>query len=331
MTAATTITAAVTATTVATGNATAAAAASPPTFAADRSWSPPIGVVAAAGGCGHAGVLAIRPASGTMVQDLLRQRAELPAGHADRATLRMRSIEAGLSLARCLAARYTGRGEPLDDLVQVAALALVRAVDGYDPARQAAFTSYAVPTIVGALKRHFRDTTWRVRVPRRVQELAITLAPATARLAHQLGRSPTLPELAAHLDASEDDVAIAVRAWQAHHPDSLDAPSATGGQERLALIDTLGAVDARLDAVIDRRTLQPLLAALPIQQRRILAMRFFGDMTQAQIAARIGVSQMQISRLLVRTLTQLRTGMLAEQPLPSTRRPAPDQPAAQHG
>jgi RNA polymerase sigma-B factor len=114
-------------------------------------------------------------------------------------------------------------------------------------------------------------------------------------------------------------VAAAVRAWQAHHPDSLDAPSAPGGQERLALIDTLGAVDARLDAVVDRRTLQPLLAALPARQRRILAMRYFDDMTQAQIAARIGVSQMQISRLLVRTLTQLRSGMLAELPPLSTR------------
>jgi RNA polymerase sigma-B factor len=123
-------------------------------------------------------------------------------------------------------------------------------------------------------------------------------------------------------------VAAAVRAWQAHHPDSLDAPCATGGQERLALIDTLGAVDARLDAVVDRHTLQPLLAALPAHQRRILAMRYFGDMTQAQIAAQIGVSQMQISRLLVRTLMQLR--MLAELPPLSTRL-APEQPAVQHG
>jgi RNA polymerase sigma-B factor len=246
------------------------------------------------------------------VQDLLRQRADLPTGHPDRAALRVRGIEAGLPLARSLAARYTGRGEPLDDLYQVAALALVKAVDGYHPAHQAAFTSYAVPTIVGALKRHFRDTTWRVRVPRRVQDLAITLAPTSARLAHQLGHSPTLRELAAHLDATDDDVAIAVNAWQAHHPDSLNAPSTTGGQERLALIDTIGTVDARFDAVIDRHTLQPLLAALPAPQRRILAMRYFDDMTQAQIAAQTGVSQMQISRLLVRTLTQLRTGMLTK-------------------
>ena len=315
--------------TATTGNATAAAAyASPPILATDRGRSRPVGSVAAPGDRTRAGTPTTRPAgvaSGATVQDLLRQRADLPTGHPDRAALRVRGIEAGLPLARSLAARYTGRGEPLDDLYQVAALALVKAVDGYHPAHQAAFTSYAVPTIVGALKHHFRDTTWRVQVPRRVQELAITLAPTSARLAHQLGHSPTLREVAAHLDATEHDVAIAVNAWQAHHPDSLDAPSATGGQERLALIDTIGAVDAHFDAVTDRYTLQPLLAALPADQRRILAMRYFDDMTQAQIAAQTGVSQMQISRLLVRTLTQLRAGMLAEQPLPSTRS-APDQP-----
>jgi RNA polymerase sigma-B factor len=285
--------------------------------------------IAVTGDRGRAGVPATRPACGPTVQELLCQRAELPGGHPDRAGLRIRGIEAGLPLARGLAARYTGRGEPLDDLYQVAALALVRAVDGYDPTQLAAFTSYAVPTIVGALKHHFRDTTWRVRVPRGVQDLAITLGPAGARLTHQLGRSPTRRELAAHLDATEDDISAAMIAWQAHHPDSLDAPSATDGQEQLALLDTIGAVDARFDTVVDRYTLRPLLAALPAHQRRILAMRYFDDMTQAQIATRIGVSQMQISRLLVRTLTQLRTGMLAE-PLPSTR-PAPDRLAVNPG
>jgi RNA polymerase sigma-B factor len=272
-------------------------------------------------------LLAACPAGRATVQDLLRWRADLPTGHPDRATLRERSIEAGLPLARCLAARYRGRGEPPDDLNQVAALALVKAVDGYDPDRQAAFSSYAVPTIVGALKRHLRDTTWRVRVPRRIQELAITVASTSARLAQQLGRSPTLRELAAHLDAAEEDVAIAVNAWQAQHPDSLDALSASGEEERRPLVDTIGAIDARFDAVTDRHTLQPLLAALPVRQRRILAMRYFGDMTQAEIAARVGVSQMQISRLLVRTLTQLRTGLLAE-PLPRSTRRESDRPAA---
>jgi RNA polymerase sigma-B factor len=252
-------------------------------------------------------------APGATVQDLLHQRDDLAAGHPDRAALRLRGVEAGLPLARCLAARYRGRGEPLDDLYQVAALALVKAVDGYDPTRRAAFTSYAVPTIVGALKRHFRDSTWRVRVPRRVQELAISLAPAGARLAQELGRSSTLRELAARLDTTEQQVAVALNAWLAQHPDSLDALSSSdGGDDRRPLVDTLGAVDAGFDAVTDRHSLRPLLAALTVLQQRMLALRFFDDLTQTEIAAQLGVSQMQISRLLVATLAQLRTGMLAE-------------------
>jgi RNA polymerase sigma-B factor len=260
--------------------------------------------------------------------DLLRCRADLPAGHPDRAVLRARSIEAALPLARSVAARYTGRGEPLDDLYQVAALALIKAVDGYDPTRQVAFSSYAVPGIVGALKRHFRDTTWRIRVPRRIQELAITLAPTSEALAHQLGRTPTRRELAAHLDTAAQDVTVARNAWQAHYPDSLDAPSVTGTQGQRPLVDTIGAGDARFDAVADRHTLRPLLAALPARQRRILAMRYVADMTQAEIAAHIGVSQMHISRLLAGTLAQLRTGLHTEPPAPATR-PEPDQPRSE--
>ncbi len=311
-----------------TGTATAAAAADwSPSLAGERIRSRPGWSVAGVTDTGHrARTLARRPADDPTVQDLLGQRAELPAGHPDRAGLRARSIEAGLPLARRLALGYLGRGEPLDDLYQVAALALVKAVDGYDPARQVVFTSYAVPTIVGALKRHFRDTTWRVRVPRQVQELAITVGPSTARLTQQLGRFPTPGELAAFLNATEDDVTLAQQAWQAHHPDSLHATSATGD----ALIDTVGAVDPSFDAVTDRHTLRPLLAALTARQQRILAMRYFAEMTQAQIAAKVGVSQMQVSRVLARTLTQLRAGMLAGQPTHSTRR-EPDRPAAATG
>jgi RNA polymerase sigma-B factor len=259
----------------------------------------------------HPGELATRPASGAAVQRLLRQRADLPTSHPDHAELRVSGIEAGLPLARCLAARYRGRGVPLEDLYQVAALALVKAVDGYDPTRQTAFTSYAVPTILGALKRHFRDTTWQLRVPRRIQALAILLAPHSASLTQRLGRLPTLAELAAHLHAAEPDVAIALNAWHARYPDSLEVATSGGGQQRRPLIDTLGGIDARFDAVADRLTLRPLLAALPVRQRRILAMRYFGEMTQAEIATQIGVSQMHVSRLLAAALTQLRTGMLA--------------------
>ncbi|MPZ29263.1 MAG: sigma-70 family RNA polymerase sigma factor [Micromonosporaceae bacterium] len=181
----------------------------------------------------------------------------------------------------------------------------------YDPTRQTAFTSYAVPTILGALKRHFRDTTWQLRVPRRVQALALRLAPHSAGLTQRLGRSPTPAELAAHLHATEPDVAIALNAWQARYPDSLEVVTSSDGQPRRPLIDTLGGIDPRIDAIADRLTLRPLLAALPVRQRRILAMRYFGEMTQAEIATQIGVSQMHISRLLATALTQLRTGMVA--------------------
>jgi RNA polymerase sigma-B factor len=262
-----------------------------------------------------------RRAVGAQVQELLRQRADLPEGHPDRTTLRTRSIEAGLPLARRLAAARRGRGEPLDDLNQVAALALIQAVDGYDPSRQAAFTSYAVPTIVGALKRHFRDSTWRVRVPRSIKDLAVSLAPASASLTQELGRSPTLRELAASVDATEAAVAVALNSWLAHHPDSLDALSTVGGEQQRRLIDGVGDIDANFDRVTDLHALRGLLAALTVRQQRILAMRFFDHMTQAQIAARIGVSQMHVSRLLARTLANLRAGMLAEQSGNSTAGP----------
>jgi RNA polymerase sigma-B factor len=300
-------------TTTTTDVAAAGADGWPPRLVSDRGRSRPVLLVAGVAGDGaSAGVLATRPAGEATVQDLLRQRADLPAGHPGRVMLRQRAIEAGLPLARRLASRYKGRGEPLDDLYQVAALALVKAVDGYDPARPSAFTSYAVATIGGGLKRHFRDTTWRVRVPRRVQEMAMALVPASASLTQQLGRSPTTPELAAHLHSAEEEVAVAVNAWRAYQPESLDALSVSGRDDRLPLIDTIGAVDARLDAVTDRHTLQALLATLPVRQRRILVMRYVGEMTQAEIAAQVGVSQMHVSRLLQRMLTQLRTGMLAD-------------------
>ena len=293
--------------------AAAAAVGAPPRLSNDCRSRPTGSVSDAAGTGDRPRVPATHPVGGATVTDLLCQRAELPAGHPDRAALRARSIEAGLPLARSVAARYAGRGEPFEDLHQVAALALIKAVDRYDPDRQTAFASYAVPCIVGALKRHFRDATWRVRVPRRIQDLALTLGPTSAELAQQLGRSPTRRELAAHLDTAEPDITIALNAWRARCPDSLDARSAASGDEPRALIDKIGGVDARLQAVSDRHSLLPLLAALPLRQRRILAMRYVADMTQAEIATQVGVSQMHISRLLVHSLAQLRTAMLAEQ------------------
>lgn len=251
----------------------------------------------------------VRSNIGAAVEHFLRQRADLPTGHPDRPALRERAIESGLPLARSLAARYRERGEPLDDLCQVAAVGLIKAVDGYDPARSVPFMVYAVPTITGALKHHFRDTTWRIRVSRRVQELALTLAPGSAELAQQLGRSPTRTELAAHLGAAEDDVAAASHAWAAHRPVSLDGFAANGDREHSALLDILGSIDAHFETATDEHVWQQLLDRLPPRERRILALRFGQQLTQSEIAAQLGVSQMQISRLLQSSLTRLRTGM----------------------
>lgn len=256
----------------------------------------------------------------TAVTELLCQRAGLPAGHPDRAVLRERSIEAALPLAHGLAARYLGRGEPFDDLYQVAAVALIVAVDRFDPAQTTTFATFAVPTIIGALKHHFRDATWQIRVPRRTQDLAVTLAATSTVLTQQLGRSPTPRELAGHLQAAEADVVAALIAWQARRPDSLDAPRPAAADQPLSLIETMGGVDARLDMVIDRRDLQQVLAALTARQRRILAMRYIDDMTQSEIAAEVGLSQMHISRLLAQMLTRLRAGM-SDEPSPERGRP----------
>jgi RNA polymerase sigma-B factor len=248
----------------------------------------------------------------TLTGQLLRLRDWLPAGHPDRAIIRARVIEANLPLAHHLARRYTGRGELLDDLTQVAALALVKAVDGYDPDRQTAFTSYAVPSILGALKRHFRDTAWGVRVPRSAQELAHAVATATAELSQQLGRSPTTADLAEHLNVAVHDVVVAISATQqSYHLASLHtSPPGTHSADSAGVVDLVGDLDPRYARVDDHLLLRPLFAALPLRERRILTMRFFRDMSQAQIAAEIGVSQMHVSRLLTQSLVRLRAGML---------------------
>jgi RNA polymerase sigma-B factor len=283
-------------------------AGSPP--AAEHRTARPVVAARAATATGRRAGPGVLSTGGATVELLLRQRGELPAGHPNRAVLRDRAIEAGLPLSRYLAARYHGRGEPLDDLDQVAALGLIKAVDGYDPTRPVPFASYAVPTIVGALKRHFRDTTWRVRVPRSVQELALSIAPTSEGLAQRWGRSPTRTELATHLGSTEHDVAIATNAWGAYIPASLDAVAANG---QVALLDTLGVVDARFDVVNDQQGLQRLLDGLPLRERRILVLRFSGELTQSEIAAQIGVSQMHVSRLLLRTLAALRISLRPEQ------------------
>ncbi|MEU4482547.1 SigB/SigF/SigG family RNA polymerase sigma factor [Micromonospora sp. NPDC023966] len=240
---------------------------------------------------------------------LLRRRASLTADDPDRARLRSRIIEANLPLAGRLARRYTGRGEPYEDLAQVGALALIRAVDAYDTERGTPFAAYAIPTILGAIRRHFRDTAWAIRVPRAAQELTHRVPAARSELGQRRGRQPTDGELAGHLEVTVAELLAALAASEVYRLPSLNQPQpGSNGVERIALT---GAVDPGYAAVDDHMTLRLILAALPPRERRILTMRFYGDLTQAQIASRVGLSQMHVSRLLKRSLAELRAGMLS--------------------
>ena len=242
-------------------------------------------------------------------RSLLTLLADLPPGSADRTLVRERLIEMYLPLAEYLARRFRNRGEPQDDLNQVANLGLIKSVDGYDVTRGAAFTSYAIPMIVGELKRHFRDKGWDVRVPRRLQELRLEIAKATGDLAQQLGRSPTVADLAVRLDVREEDIIEGLDSAHAYRALSLHAPVA-GEDATTELVDLLGDIDHDMENVEDREALRPLIGRLPVREQKIIAMRFFGNMTQSQIASQLGISQMHVSRLLSHALGVLRDGLL---------------------
>ena len=238
---------------------------------------------------------------------LLARLYDLPAGHADRDRVRQRAIECYLPLASHIARRFRHRGEHAEDLAQVATIGLIKAVDGYDPARGVEFTSYAVPTIAGELKRYFRDHCWSMHVPRRLQELKLSIASAVGPLTQRLGRSVTVGDLAEYLGISEDEVVEGLESASAYRTTSLSAP-ATGGGET-AVQDLLGADDPDMSTVDDRESLRPALAELPERERTIVVLRFFGNLTQSQIAERVGISQMHVSRLLARSLRQLRDSL----------------------
>jgi len=213
-----------------------------------------------------------------------------------------------LPLVEHLAARFRGRGEPFDDLVQVGTIGLLKAIERFELDRGVEFSTYATPTIVGEIKRHFRDKGWSIKVPRRLQEMRQSLATATSDLTQQQGRSPTIAELALHLDVSEEVVLEGLESSNAYTTLSLDAPN-TRGQEGPTMGDALGRTDAALAGVEYRVSLKPLLAALDPREQRIILLRFFGQMTQSQIAAELGLSQMHVSRLLSRSLATLREGL----------------------
>ncbi len=244
-------------------------------------------------------------------RELLRKLADLTDDDPQRQGARDRLVTLHLPLVEHLAKRFRNRGEPYDDLVQVATIGLIKAIDRYDPERGVEFSTYATPTIVGEIKRWFRDKGWAVRVPRRLQELRLSIGSATATLTQELGRSPTIGELAEKIGVSEDEVLEGLESATAYSTLSLDAPDGADG-EAPAVLDNIGHEDDALLDVENREALKPLLSRLNDRERRILMLRFFAGMTQSQIAEEVGISQMHVSRLLARTLTKLRQGMLAE-------------------
>jgi RNA polymerase sigma-B factor len=214
-------------------------------------------------------------------------------------------IERYLPFVRKLALRYSYTDEPIEDLVQVASIGLMGALDRFDPERGAKFTSFAAPTILGELKRHFRDKGWTLHVPRDLQERALALSRATERLANSLGRSPTLPELASELRCSVEQVLEASEVAHSYTPSSLDAPVATDEQDASALVEMLGREDDGFDLVERRDVNQGVWRDMPELEREVIALRFAEGLTQREIGQRIGYSQMHVSRLLRRGLRRI--------------------------
>jgi RNA polymerase sigma-B factor len=238
------------------------------------------------------------------VVPLLRRLSMIDPGDPAHTGLRRRIIESQLPLVHHLAQRFRGRGEPYDDLVQVGTIGLLNAVDRFDPARES-FTAFAVPTILGEIRRHFRDRGWALRVPRRVQDLGRRVAESREALTQSLGRSPTVQELARQLDADVDLVLEALDTAGVYA--TVPLPSLPEEAQ-----PTLGELDSGMELVETRETLRPLLARLPVRERTIIALRFGRGMSQSQIAAEVGVSQMHVSRLLARSLATLRTDLSDE-------------------
>jgi RNA polymerase sigma-B factor len=216
-------------------------------------------------------------------------------------------VDRFMPLARRLAGRYAGGAEPFDDLVQVASVGLVKAINRFDPERGTAFSTFAVPTILGELKRHFRDRGWSVHVPRDVQERILKVEKATAELPAKLGHAPTVQEIGQRIGASDEEVLEAMHASQGHHAISLDATSTMGdGDEPGPLRDRIGSEDLSFDTVEYGEAIGPVLKEISDRDREVLHLRFVEDLTQSEIAERVGVSQMHVSRILRATIEKLR-------------------------
>ncbi|MGV9664540.1 RNA polymerase sigma factor SigF [Nocardia niigatensis] len=247
------------------------------------------------------------------IEPLLKQLAvAVETGAPDRNALREEAIDRCLPLADHIARKFSGRGEAFEDLLQVARLGLVQSIDRFDVSRGSRFLSFAVPTIMGEVRRYFRDSTWAVRVPRRVKETQVRLGVAIEALAQRLGRMPKARELAAELEVDEGELTQALLAANAYQSSSLEAACPDDGENApLAMLDALGAEETGYEHVDQLLAVRPLIAELPDRERRVLTMRFFESMTQNQIAERLGVSQMQVSRILSKTLARLREDSLA--------------------
>jgi len=241
------------------------------------------------------------------VAELFAELASLDPGDDRSNALRDRIVAKSLPLARNIARRFASRGEEMDDLYQVACVGLIKAVDRFDPA-QGSFTAFAVPTIMGEVRRYFRDHAWAARVPRRVKDLTLDVGKATEELSQRLGRSPTATELAVELGTDADSVIEAIAAAGAYQTHSLDTPLSRDG-ESATLADTLATDDVELEQTELHLALQPLIDRLEPREKRIVVMRFFEEKTQTEIAREIGVSQVQISRLLSKILTRIRTNL----------------------
>jgi RNA polymerase sigma-B factor len=235
---------------------------------------------------------------------LFAELAGTPAGP-KRETLRDRLVTEHLPVAQHIARRFGHRGEPHEDLVQVATVGLINAVDRFDPERGSDFLSFAVPTIMGEVRKYFRDSSWSVRMPRRLKELHLAINAGTSRLSQSLGRAPTPSELAEHLGMSREEIHEGLAAGNAYQSASLD-DMLMSEDSSISLGSTIGEEDPEIAMIEQREALHPLLEKLPERERKIVIMRFFGNMTQTQIAQKVGISQMHVSRLLAKTLRQLR-------------------------
>ncbi|MGO1049680.1 SigB/SigF/SigG family RNA polymerase sigma factor [Crossiella sp. CA198] len=246
------------------------------------------------------------------LKPLFSELAALPAEDPGRQRLRDQLVTGYLPVAKHIARRFSQRGEPQEDLTQVATLGLINAVDRFDAERGVDFLSFAVPTVMGEVRRHFRDASWAVRVPRRLKELHLSISAATSELSQRLGRAPTPSEIAGHLGLTREEVYEGLEATNAYRSASLD-DLLIADDDSVSLGDALGEEDEGLAEVEYRESLQPLLAQLPERERTIVVLRFFGNMTQTQIADRVGISQMHVSRLLGRTLATLREKLMDEE------------------